>query len=468
MPVLYSLVLPLLVATWGYCIWRAIAVARTPQGAVGWVIFLISAPWFAVPSFAIFGNHKLRDYNAARREAQEQLARLDVVRRMTPGRPDPANRMSVYEQLAEAPTLTGNSARLLIDGEATFDAIFAAIDAAQDYVCVQYYTIEEDAVGTALADCLIAAAARGVTVRVAYDGAGSYRLSRRWVARLREAGVKVLDPHAARGPNSRLNINFRNHRKTVIVDGRDGFTGGVNMADTYLDGGTAFAHWRDTHLHLRGPIVAQLQLAFLEDWYWASNQFPGEQLFWDPPPEKEDLAGLILSAGPNDALDTGALFFMEALSQARSRIWIASPYFVPDAAALAALMNAALRGCDVRVIMPDAADHFLTWLAAFDYLDDVRATGAKIYRYRPGFAHQKVVLVDDDIAAVGTMNFDCRSFRLNFETMAIFHDTGFVAAVEEMLEADMARCELLQTSLCERPWPVRVSAPLARLFAPVL
>lgn len=465
---LYSVLPFVVIAIVVYCVWRAVDAARTPQGAAGWAVFLIAAPWFAVPAFLVFGTHKLRRYNQTRKKTHDVVQRLAASRDLFPPRADPAKRLSVFEQLAEMPALGGNDARLLLNGEEGFPAIFAAIDRAERYVCVQSYTFYHDAVGNALADHLIAAVGRGVSVRLLYDGAGSYKLSRKWITRLNDAGVKVLDPRGGSGPSSKLNINFRNHRKTVLIDGVEGFVGGLNMSQTYVDGGAEFDRWRDTHLHMKGPIISQLQLAFVEDWHWACEELLSDELEWHPPAQPSDMTGVIISAGPNDDLDTGALFFASAISQARSRIWIASPYFVPDSLTLGALTNAALRGCDVRIIMPERADHYLTWLAAYDYFDEVREAGVRIFRYQPGFMHQKVVLVDDEVAAVGTMNFDYRSFRLNFETMAIFHHTGFAHKVSDMLTTDLADCIEFETPLYKQPLYLRVAAPLARLAAPIL
>ena len=206
----------------------------------------------------------------------------------------------------------------------------------------------------------------------------------------------------------------------------------------------------------------------MEDWHWATGEAIGTELSWASGRDPADMSGLIVPTGPGDALDSGALFFFTAIAEARERVWIASPYFVPDTEIVAALNCAALRGCDVRLIVPDKADHYLPWLAAFAYFDEVRLSGVRIFRYTGGFIHQKVVLVDDAFASVGTANLANRSFRLNFETMAVIHDDGFAQEVETMLTTDLERCVELVTTLDERGLPLRVGALLARLMAPVL
>lgn len=452
----------------GYSIWRAIVTARTPQGAAAWVVFLLAAPWFALPSYLVFGRHKLRRYERERRISRELTRHLEP-REQTPPEARPENAMlRPFERLAGMPVVGGNAVRLLIDGQATFDAIFAAIDAAERYVCVQFYTIDDDGLGEALADRLIAAAERAVAVRVIYDGVGSYSLAAEYRQKLTEAGVTILDPRAARGPTRRFEVNFRNHRKTVVVDGAIGFVGGHNVSDLYLGKDAPGGRWRDTHVEVRGPVVTQLQTVFFEDWHWATEEKLDRALDWHCPAEAADLPALILPSGPTDDVDTAAMFFFTAISRAQERIWIASPYFVPDEAVLSALKAAALRGCDVRLIVPARADHYLTWLAAFAYFDEVRAAGVRVFRYEQGFTHQKVVLMDDRMAAVGTANLDNRSFRLNFETMALVFDPGFAAEVAEMLTEDFDACSELDRDLGDQRRMIRVAAPFARLLAPVL
>ena len=229
-----------------------------------------------------------------------------------------------------------------------------------------------------------------------------------------------------------------------------------------------YGHWRDTHVALRGPIVAQLQLIFAEDWHWGTGELLTSELTWDPGAHEHDMPAVLVPTGPADATEAGSQAFFAAITAARHRLWIASPYFVPDASILAALSNASLSGVDVRVILTGKIDHYLPWLAAHAFFDDIRTDGVRIYRYRSGFMHQKVVLCDDDLALVGTTNCDIRSFRLNFETMAAISDERFAGAVARMLEADLAECDRYDTPLSEAPLWIRVGSPLARLLAPVL
>jgi cardiolipin synthase len=214
--------------------------------------------------------------------------------------------------------------------------------------------------------------------------------------------------------------------------------------------------------------VSQLQLVFAEDWHWATGEILREQLEWTPALAAADATALIVPTGPADRLETGALFFFAAIAAARERVWIASPYCVPDADILTALKHAALAGRDVRLLVPEVIDHHIPWLAAFAYFDELREAGVQIWRYQHGFMHQKVVLVDDTLAAIGTTNLDNRSFRPNFEAMVLGFDDRFAAEVARFLEADFANATVVEKPLSAQSMRVRYGAPVARLFAPLL
>lgn len=451
---------------------RAMRHARTPQGAVGWVVFLLTAPFVAVPIFLFLGHNRFTGYISMRREMRQTIAR--VTSEITRNAPadltrlgDRRSTVAAFEALSEHKVLCGNSARLLIDGEATFREIFAAVDRAQHYILVQFYTIRDDELGRDLARHLADRARAGVKVKILYDGIGSVGLPRLYIDDLRAAGVEMLNFHAQTGSRNRFQINFRNHRKIVITDGVTGFIGGLNVGDEYMGRSHSFGHWRDTHLRLDGPAVAQVQLAFAEDWYWATRV--AIEAEWRPPLQAEGADVLILSTGPSDRHESGSLYFCNAINAASERLWIASPYFVPDVDILNALKLASLRGVDVRILVPDKRDHWLVWLAAFSYFDEVRRAGVKIFRYEGGFMHSKMLVVDDWMASVGTMNLDNRSCRLNFEQTAIVFDKAFAAEVAEVLAADMARARHYKTNFRDIPNRfIRYAAPVARLFAPIL
>lgn len=448
---------------------RAAQTARTPQGAVGWVVFLISAPFVAVPAYLFLGHHRFKGYRIARQESERVVEGIKTFADFS--KPDP-EKMAInprpFEVLAHLPVSRGNGAELLIDGQATFDAIFAAIDAAQNYILIQFYIVRDDALGREMLDRLSRAARRGVHVRFMTDAVGSYGLPAAFLDAMQEAGIDVADPRQQRGPNFRFQLNYRNHRKTVIVDGETGFIGGHNVGVEYLGQSARFGHWRDTHVKMTGHIVRQLQLIFTEDWHWARDEDLIDQLDWAGSESGQDMNALLVATGPGDQTETGAMMFFAAIAEAKERFWVASPYFVPDIDVMTALQHAALRGVDVRILVPEVIDHRLPWLAAFAYFDEIRDCGVRVFRYTDGFMHQKVFLVDDTLAAVGTTNLDNRSFRLNFEAMALFFDHRAAAGVEKMLLKDFETSYELTRNLPQQPAYIRFGAPLARLFAPIL
>lgn len=463
------LILVLLEGVALYFAYRAVMRARTPQGSVAWVLFLLLAPYFGIVAYLFLGHHRIGGYVIGRRNIARIVEGMEVARREHPHNGDKFNvGYQGFEAQAASPVLSGNAMELLIDGDETFEAIFAAIRKAQRYVLVQFYIVRDDDLGRELQSLLIDAAKRGVTVRFLYDSVGSTRLSKDYIQTLKSAGVEMLDTNALRGPTNRLQVNFRNHRKTVIVDGRVGFTGGHNLGVEYLGKDPKMGNWRDTHCEIRGPIVQQLQLLFVEDWYWATETSLLDELEWSVETAPENMDGVILASGPADELETGSLYYCSSIRAAKERVWIATPYFVPDGDIATSLKIAALKGIDVRILIPDNVDHWFTYLAAFDFFDDLRKAGVQFWRYENGFMHQKVLLVDDTIASVGTFNMDARSCRLNFEATAMIFDKRAADDVAAMLEADFAQSYLYEKNLSDQPLWIRLGAPVMRLFQPLL
>ncbi|MDR5865754.1 cardiolipin synthase [Halomonas koreensis] len=449
---------------------QALLSARTSQGAIAWIISLVAMPYLAVPAFWVFGRPRFYGYVSARGERDTVLRRV-LARyrdRMAPylAHAGPADVRAV-EKLAMMPLTSGNRAELLVDGRATFDSLFAGIDAAEDYILVQFFIIRDDALGRRLRDGLEAAAARGVWVRLLYDEIGCHALPEGYLRTLRDAGVAVSAFHSSRGLRHRFQLNFRNHRKILVVDGREGWVGGHNVGVEYLGDDPRHGHWRDTHLKLTGPSVLGLQEAFWEDWHWATGEVI--RLDWSPVVTCETCQNVVIvPSGPADPLETASLLVQHVIHSARERLWITSPYFVPDRSVQDALRLAAMRGVDVRIMMPERPDHLLVFLSAFSFLPDMLRAGVKVYRYQPGFLHQKVILIDDEAACVGTVNLDNRSFRLNFEITAFVPDRRFAGEVRVMLERDFGACRRVTLEeITRRPLWRKLMSRAAYLFAPV-
>jgi cardiolipin synthase len=453
---------------------HAVMNVRTPQGSIAWAVSLVTVPVAAVPAYWIFGRNKFQGYVLARRADADRFDEMVERAKLEFDRIEATTEwgstaLRGTERLARLPFTGGNDVELLIDGEATFDSILAGIDAAEDYVLVQFYIVRADDIGNALKERLIEAAERGVDVYFLYDEIGSLGLPATYVRELRDAGVNASPFHSRKGSGNRFQLNFRNHRKTVVVDGHSAWVGGHNVGDEYLSRDDQVGHWRDTHVRISGPGALGAQVAFVEDWYWAADEQPAG-LNWDPAPVPGASAQvLVIASGPADEIETASLLFTQAINIATRRLWIASPYFVPDDAIVQSLQLAALRGVDVRILIPEVSDNQFVKLAAYSYFDQVGAAGVEFYRYQDGFLHQKAMLIDDGVAAVGTANFDNRSFRLNFEITAIVAEPEFAAEVERMFEADFAASRLMGAQELEsKSYLFRVGVRIARLAAPVL
>ncbi len=452
---------------------HAVMNVRTAQGATAWLLALVTLPFIALPLYAVFGRRRFLGYVEAHRAGIAAIAHAASQLSGDAGEPFRSTlnrgnrRYAGFEKIAGTPFLRANEASLLVDGEATFQAIFDAIAGAREYVLVQFYIVRDDALGGRLKELLMACAARGVRTYLLYDAVGSFDLPGGYVNALRDAGVQVSAFTGSTSRVRRFQINFRNHRKIVVVDGHTAFVGGHNVGDEYLGGHPTLRPWRDTHVGVRGPVALATQLPFVEDWYWTTGELP--LVSWQPVAADADHTALSLPSGPADELEAGALMFVHAIHSARTRLWIVSPYFVPNGSIIDALKLAALRDVDVRILLPGITDNRLVALAGRAYLPELIPSGVRIFRYTAGFLHQKVMLIDDDLATVGTANLDNRSMRLNFEQTLVLADPRLAARVEAMLEDDFANSrEVDAASACEEPWWLRAASRGARLLAPVL
>jgi cardiolipin synthase len=452
------------------CAVREIMNSRTSQGSIAWLLSLAMLPFptaflylmFGWKAFDDYATDRIRNGRAARPLRAKDLALIDR---------ETSHLWPVQTKVSEVPFLTGNEVELLVDGKATFDSIFEGIAKAREYLLVQFYIVRDDALGQELAERLIERARAGVKVYLLYDDVGSTGMPKRYRTQLREAGVKVAGFNQRHkflrfyGPTR---INYRNHRKIVVVDGEHAWVGGHNVGVEYLGLDPKFGRWRDTHVQVSGPAALGCALLFREDWEWAT----GEVLPAAPPETVAtpgDQSVLVMGSGPADKLEECAIAFTDVIGRARERLWIVSPYFVPDTDIRTALFAAQLRGVDVRVMLPNEPDHKLVWLASIAHADAMIEHGVSVYRYTDGFLHQKVVLMDDQIATVGSVNFDNRSFAINFEITLWFTDRKAIDAVEAMLVEDFKSCRPVGIDeVTGRSWPMRFVTQAARLLSPIL
>jgi cardiolipin synthase A/B len=441
---------------------HAVMHARTPQGAIGWALGLMLLPYVTLLPYLYLGSSRFLGYR--------------IVHPAPPPRTLPASadtpvidpgcaRFAAIDALQGRPFRGGHRLRLLIDGEAAFEVMLAAMAAAEQCLLVQFFIIHDDALGRRLQQILLERAAAGVRVCVLFDGIGSHALPRHYVDALRAGGV-AIHRFATHRWRNRLQLNFRNHRKIVVVDGRRGFVGGLNVGDEYLGLKPPLAPWRDTQLELEGPAVADLQQLFAQDWQWITGAPPP---LVPTPAVDGQASALIVACGPADPQETGSLFFTAAINAARQRVWLSTPYFVPDNAVRSALQLAVLRGVDVRVLIPSRPDHHTVFLASTLHAHHAVRAGIRVFRYQPGFLHQKALLIDRDTASIGSMNLDSRSFRLNFEVAALVVDAAFAAEVAVMLTADFDHAKAVdERDYRDAPYLRRVAMHVARLFDPLL
>jgi len=456
---------------------HAILFTRSVQGAIAWAITLVVMPWIALPLYWVLGRNKFYGYVEALRAGNVQSHHQTdrTIKKMERYASPQAYHEGgiedgdeVYVHLAGVPFTGENAAELLINGQETFDAMFSRMAEANQYLLLEFFIVRDDRIGKQLQELLIRKAEEGVKVYFLYDEIGSRKLSEPYIDGLRRAGVEIHSFSTTRGWYNRFQINFRNHRKIVVVDGRVGFVGGHNIGDEYLGRKRKYGPWRDTHVMVEGPSVLGLQMAFGADWFWAVGK--KLEIVWNVHPAPAgNLNVLPLATDPSQYLDTCLLFFLHAILSAKTRVWIASPYFVPDDAIINALLVAALKGVDVKIILPGRPDKKIVYLASFAYLPRLLSVpNITIYRYRPGFMHQKVMVIDGQTAVIGSANFDNRSFYLNFEMNMIIKDRDFTARVENMLLADIQQSRQVVYPDNRTTLLFRLMVRLSSLFSPIL
>jgi cardiolipin synthase A/B len=467
----WAVVVPLFQILGLFFAFHAIMNSRTPQAAIGWLLGLVVLPYIAIPLYLVFGQSRFSGYTLAGHGFVHGLDQIKLTAKVHMEahrchfREAFEDLTRLCERLSGLPTTSGNSLELLIDGEQTFDAIFRSMRLARDSIIAQFYVIHDDELGAAFQGELLAARARGVEVYLLYDGVGSKHLPPAYVDRLRRAGCHIEAFVTNRELGVRFQINFRNHRKLVLVDGCEAFTGGLNVGDEYMGRSKRFGPWRDTHLRVRGPALLPLFVGFAEDWHYATgNILP---LPVPTPSTAGKTHVLSFVSGPADEIEICPVIYLSAIREARRRIWIASPYLVPDAATRLALQHAALRGVDVRILLPGIPDHTLPWLTSYSYYPALRQAGVRLFRTKEGFMHQKVLLVDNDLAMVGSINFDHRSFMLNFEHAVMACDSAFALDVHHMLQRDFANSKEENLEAYEKgSFFFRLKVRLAALTSP--
>lgn len=444
---------------------------RSAAATIAWLFVMAFLPIVGLIVYRLIGPLRLERKRVRRRagrvaieEATGALARLRDVAL------EDLQVAAVPVALEQPLPLPASGVSLYFEGAPTYAAILDAVAAAKHHVHLEYYIWQPDQIGTRLRDALIAKARAGVKVRMLVDGTGSSRLGRKFLRALREAGVEFawFNPMRLRFIR-RPRIDFRTHRKIVVCDGHVAFTGGMNVTDAQSAELSPRA-WRDTHVKLEGTAVWALQRVFLEDWFFATRrrfEFSADY-FPVPSGERRHVVQVVASGPDHDHLAIHRTYFT-VMTRATERLWVTTPYFVPDEATAAALATAALRGVDVRLLIPKRGDSVLIDLAARSYIPELIAAGVRVYEYLPRFIHAKTLVVDDDLAIVGSANLDNRSFLLNFEITALIYDRGVAAQLGQAFEADLAESRPVSAMEIERQGlGQKLGQATARLLSPLL
>jgi cardiolipin synthase A/B len=451
---------------------------RHPTQTLTWLVVLGSFPLLGFFFYIMFG----RNYRKQRLFKQKALLDEQAFLKHEGNRSfeiDDLHYIGEHQQpllrlahhLGKSPVSLATETKVLTNGEATFTAIFEELQKATHHIHLEYYIVRHDGVGQQLKEILIDKAKKGVHVRFLYDAVGSWKLSRAYIEELREAGVEMVPFSPVRLPFLNNKINFRNHRKIIVIDGTVGFVGGLNIGDEYLGKNEYFGFWRDTHLWLRGEAVRTLQLIFLQDWYYMTGKTLLTLNYLSPKliPHNEQGGVQLIAGGPDNEWEVIKHLFFAMITSAKKSIWIASPYFVPDEDILTALKVAALSGIDVRLLVPKRPDKKIVFYASRSYFPTLLEAGAKIYEYGKGFLHSKIIIVDGELASIGTANMDMRSFHLNFEVNAfLYHTDSTKTLVHDFLQ-DIEDSNMIDyETFKKRSILVRIVESTSRLLSPLL
>lgn len=363
-----------------------------------------------------------------------------------------------------------NEVEIFIDGKEKFEALLNSIKNANHHVHMLYYIIKNDSLGKKVVAALTEKAKEGVEIRLLYDALGGRTLPKSFFKELIEAGGKVASFFPSKIPLINLRINYRNHRKLAIIDGKCGFIGGFNIGNEYIGLNKKFGYWRDTHLRIKGSAVLMMQTRFFLDWGHASKEKNMYNDKYYPIINSNGKTGIqIVSSGPDSEQEQIKIGYLKMINSARESIYIQTPYFVPDQSIFEALKIASLSGVDVRIMIPNKPDHMFVYWASLSYIGELLDSGVRAYTYENGFVHAKTIVVDGKISSVGTANIDVRSFRLNFEVNAFIYDTKTSTELKKIFENDLKNCsEITIEKYKKRSKLIIIKESISRLLSPVL
>lgn len=451
---------------------------RQPSNTITWLIVLASFPIIGFIFYMIFGqSYRKRRLFRKRTFTNEGL--FSQFQNNVPVNKNELEKMGGHQQLlfrlaqrlGKTPISFSTDTKVLTNGEETFRSMIESMKKAKHHIHLEYYIVRHDRTGQTIKDVLVEKAKEGVEIRFLYDSVGSWLLSKQYINELRQAGVAMVPFFPVKVPFLNHKINFRNHRKIVVIDGNAGFIGGLNIGDEYVGMNRHFGFWRDTHLAVHGEAVRSLQLIFLEDWFYMTGVTLLEHKYLSPEFEQSNNTGGVqmIASGPDDEWEVIKSLFFSMIVSAKKSVWVASPYFIPDEDILSALKIAALSGIDVRILVPNRPDKRIVFYASRSYFPELLEAGVKIYEYQNGFMHSKIIIVDDELASIGTSNMDMRSFHLNFEVNAFLYRTESTnELVDDFLNDMQDSTQIYLDQFKKRSLLSRVVESTSRLLSPLL
>ncbi|MGD6817628.1 cardiolipin synthase [Metabacillus sp. 84] len=452
---------------------------RKPNQTLTWLIVLGAFPIVGFLFYMLFGRNVRKRRLFEKKGLIDQQVYLQIEGEHQ-NYHEKAEQMGDHQKLmfklahnlSHSPVSFASQTKILTNGDQKFPAVLEEIKKAETYIHLEYYIVRHDEIGIQLQEALIEKAKEGVEVRFLYDAVGSWKLSKAYISKMHRAGIEMVPFLPVRLPFLSNKINFRNHRKIVIIDGKIGFMGGLNVGDEYLGKVDFYGFWRDTHLMVIGEEVRTLHMIFLQDWYYMTGKELDTETYLQADPDEYPLGNggvQMIAGGPDNKWENIKSLFFSMLVSAKDSIWIASPYFIPDEDILSALKVAALSGVDVKLLVPKRPDKKLVFYASRSYFAELMEAGAEIYEYEKGFMHSKIVIVDYELASIGTANMDMRSFHLNFEVNAFLYRTDSTVTLVEEYEKDLKESKRLEMEdFIKRSFFQRVFESFARLLSPML
>lgn len=453
---------------------------RSPVKTLSWVLVVLLVPFLGIFFYIFFGQNyrkqkifskknvldleQLTSYAALQANALPERMELEseAIR-------EKIHLMKLMLNNNKSALTEFNKIELLIDGTETFPAMLKAISESKSFINMEFYRFESDDLGTIFCEALMLKAREGIKVRIIFDDVGSWSLDNKIIKRMKGCGIEIFPFMPVQFPWLTNKINFRNHRKILVVDGINGFVGGLNIADKYLHGMKEIGKWRDTHLVIKGEAVATLNSVFMVDWYFVSNiLLADEPGHFDFEKVSERCWIQMASSGPDSDWANIMQVYFSAIATARKSIYISTPYFSPDESILNAMKTASLSGVDVQMILPNKSDSVVAYWNTRSYIDELLEAGIKIYLYGNGFNHSKYIIVDNVFATVGSANVDMRSFDLNFEVAALIYDESFSASLYEVFLNDIANSVKVEPELwANRKKSDRYKESLSRILGPL-